>query len=173
MAKDTAWSNSQLLHLRLINTKECSINTVICRGTHYLHGNRKFLLENQMVSAIPFGKLQKIWAVFWGDAIFLLFLVCSADLDCSWSFSHHVKFSCLMFMHKISTRVVCLNGKHPCRAAFRVNSRILVNDMITFHCRRLDYFVVSERLVPKLSDSLIRQRVKGSDHCPVVLLLAF
>lgn len=38
---------------------------------------------------------------------------------------------------------------------------------------RLDYFVVSERLVPKLSDSLIRQRVKGSDHCPVVLLLAF
>ena len=46
------------------------------------------------------------------------------------------------------------------------------NNMITFHCRRLDYFVVSERLVPKLSDSLIRQRVKGSDHCPVVLLLA-
>ena len=39
-------------------------------------------------------------------------------------------------------------------------------------CRRLDYFVVSERLVPKLSDSLIRMRVKGSDHCPVVLLLA-
>lgn len=37
---------------------------------------------------------------------------------------------------------------------------------------RLDYFVVSERLVPKLSDSLIRMRVKGSDHCPVVLLLA-
>ena len=76
-----------------------------------------------MVPAIPFGKLQKIWAVFWGDAIFLLFLVGSADLDCSGSFSHHVKFSCLMFMHKISTRVVCLNGKHPCRAAFRVNSR--------------------------------------------------
>ena len=45
------------------------------------------------------------------------------------------------------------------------------NNMITFHCRRLDYFVVSERLVPKLSDSLIRQRVKGSDHCPAVLLL--
>lgn len=37
---------------------------------------------------------------------------------------------------------------------------------------RLDYFVVSERLVPKVSDSLIRQRVKGSDHCPIVLLLA-
>ena len=180
MAKDTAWSNSQLLHLRLSDTKyesiilyQCRINTVICAGTHYLHGNRKFRLENQMVPAIPFGKLQKIWAVIWGDAIFLLFLVCSADLDCSGSFSHHVKFSSLMFMKKISTRVVCLNGKHPCRAAFSVNSRIFVNNMITFHCRRLDYFVVSERLVPKLSDSLIRQRVKGSDHCPVVLLLAF
>ncbi|XP_068699129.1 exodeoxyribonuclease-like isoform X2 [Montipora foliosa] len=37
---------------------------------------------------------------------------------------------------------------------------------------RLDYFVVSERLMTKVSDSLIRQRVKGSDHCPVVLLLA-
>ncbi|KAK2550560.1 DNA-(apurinic or apyrimidinic site) endonuclease [Acropora cervicornis] len=37
---------------------------------------------------------------------------------------------------------------------------------------RLDYFVVSERLIDKVSDSLIRQRVKGSDHCPVVLLLA-
>ncbi|KAJ7378427.1 telomere maintenance via base-excision repair [Desmophyllum pertusum] len=37
---------------------------------------------------------------------------------------------------------------------------------------RLDYFVVSERLVPKMCDSLIRPRVTGSDHCPVVLLLA-
>ena len=35
--------------------------------------NRKFHLENQMVRAIPFGKLQKTWAVIWGDAIFLLF----------------------------------------------------------------------------------------------------
>ena len=52
------------------------------------------------------------------------FLVCSADLDCSGSFSHHVRFSSVMFMHKISTWMVCLNGKHPCRAAFRVNSRI-------------------------------------------------
>jgi len=44
---------------------------------------------------------------------------------------------------------------------------------VVFACsRRLDYFVVSERLVPKMCDSLIRQRAKGSDHCPVVLLLA-
>jgi len=35
--------------------------------------NRKFQLENQMVCTIPFGKLQKIWAVIRDDAIFLLF----------------------------------------------------------------------------------------------------
>ena len=52
------------------------------------------------------------------------------------------------------------------------SSQLFFNNMITFHCRRLDYFVVSERLVPKLSDSLIRQRVKGSDHFQAVLLLA-
>ena len=35
--------------------------------------NRKFQLEHQMVHAIPFGKLQKIWPLICGDAIFLLF----------------------------------------------------------------------------------------------------
>ena len=39
------------------------------------------------------GNLQKIRIVFWGVAMFLLFIVCSADLDmlCSGSFSHRVK----------------------------------------------------------------------------------
>ena len=62
-----------------------------------------------------FGKLLKIWAVIWGDAIFLLFLVCSAKLVflCNASFSHQVKFYSFVFMHNISTRVVCVNGKHP------------------------------------------------------------
>ena len=75
--------------------------------------NRLLGLENQMVRAIPFGKLQKIWAVFCDDVVFLLFLVCSADLDivCSGSSSHHVKFYSFMFIHRISTRVVCVNGK--------------------------------------------------------------
>ena len=47
-----------------------------------------------MFRAIPFGKLQKLWAVFCDDVVFLLFLVCSADLDivCCESSSHHVKF---------------------------------------------------------------------------------
>ena len=62
-----------------------------------------------------FGKLLKIWAVIRGDAIFLLFLVCSAKLVvlCNVSFSHQVKFYSFMFMHNISTRLVCVNGKHP------------------------------------------------------------
>ena len=38
---------------------------------YYLHGKTK--LENQMAHAIQLGKRQKVWAVIWGDAIFLLF----------------------------------------------------------------------------------------------------
>ena len=65
-----------------------------------------------MVRVNPFEKLPKKGAVIWGDAIFLLFLVCSAYLDihCSRSFSHHVKFYSLMLLQKISSRVVFLNG---------------------------------------------------------------
>lgn len=32
---------------------------------------------------------------------------------------------------------------------------------------RIDYFVVSERIMPKVSDSFILGDVMGSDHCPV------
>lgn len=38
--------------------------------------------------------------------------------------------------------------------------------------RRLDYFVLSERLKKDLCDSLMRKDVMGSDHCPIVLLLS-
>lgn len=34
---------------------------------------------------------------------------------------------------------------------------------------RIDYFVVSDRLFPKVKDSRIRADVMGSDHCPVCL----
>ena len=34
---------------------------------------------------------------------------------------------------------------------------------------RIDYFVVSDRLFPKVKDSRILTSVMGSDHCPVVL----
>ncbi len=36
---------------------------------------------------------------------------------------------------------------------------------------RIDYFVVSERLAPKVTDANIRADSYGSDHCPVVLEL--
>ena len=46
-----------------------------------------------------------------------------------------------------------------------------------FHARennagwRIDYFLVSERLMDRVQDSLILSDVYGSDHCPVELLL--
>ncbi|MFR7744588.1 MAG: exodeoxyribonuclease III [Acutalibacteraceae bacterium] len=46
-----------------------------------------------------------------------------------------------------------------------------------FHARennagwRIDYFIVSERLLPRVLSSEIRTDVFGSDHCPVVLEL--
>jgi len=36
---------------------------------------------------------------------------------------------------------------------------------------RLDYFLVSSRLVPSLADAIIRDKVFGSDHCPLTLLM--
>ncbi|CAH0721478.1 unnamed protein product, partial [Brenthis ino] len=36
---------------------------------------------------------------------------------------------------------------------------------------RLDYFVVSERLLPAICDNVIRDKVYGSDHCPISLFL--
>ena len=44
-----------------------------------------------------------------------------------------------------------------------------------FHARdnnagwRIDYFLVSNRLVPEMGDSLIYSDIMGSDHCPVGL----
>ena len=68
-----------------------------------------------MVRAIPFGKLQKIWAVIWGDAIFLLFWVSQADVNMFYSDTHsrNFAFNCFMFMPEISNRMVFVNGKHP------------------------------------------------------------
>ncbi|XP_038078017.1 DNA-(apurinic or apyrimidinic site) endonuclease-like [Patiria miniata] len=37
---------------------------------------------------------------------------------------------------------------------------------------RLDYFVISKRLVPKLCDTGMRTWIMGSDHCPVALHMA-
>ena len=68
-----------------------------------------------MVRAIPFGKLQKIWAVIRGDAIFLLLEVSLADVDIFYSdsLSRNLAFNRFMFMPEISNRMVFVNGKHP------------------------------------------------------------
>ena len=60
-----------------------------------------------MVRAIPFGKLQKIWAVIWDNAIFLIFEVSLVDVDIfhSGSLSRKLAFNCFMFIPEIS--------KHP------------------------------------------------------------
>lgn len=36
---------------------------------------------------------------------------------------------------------------------------------------RLDYFLISEALVPRVKDVIIHENVMGSDHCPVELIL--
>lgn len=36
---------------------------------------------------------------------------------------------------------------------------------------RIDYFIVSDRLKPNIRDSIIHDKVMGSDHCPVELLI--
>ncbi len=36
---------------------------------------------------------------------------------------------------------------------------------------RIDYFLVSERLVPRLKDAQIHPDITGSDHCPVSIIL--
>lgn len=44
-----------------------------------------------------------------------------------------------------------------------------------FHARennagwRIDYFLVSDRLMPKVKDSIIHNEILGSDHCPIEL----
>ena len=36
---------------------------------------------------------------------------------------------------------------------------------------RLDYFLISENLVSRVKDIIIHDKVMGSDHCPVELIL--
>ena len=88
--------------------------------------NQKFQLENQMVRAIPFGKLQKIWAVIRGDAIFLLFEVSLADVDIFYnnSLSRNLAFNCFIFTPEISNRMVFVNGKHPWCTMYKVKKML-------------------------------------------------
>jgi len=69
-------------------------------------------------------------------------------------------------------------------AGFTDTFRHLYPDTVTYswwsymyHAReknagwRIDYFVVSDRLLPRVKDSVIHTQVMGSDHCPVELRL--
>ena len=38
---------------------------------------------------------------------------------------------------------------------------------------RIDYFYVSQDLVPRVADAFILPDIQGSDHCPVGLILDF
>ena len=53
--------------------------------------------------------------MIWDKVTIPLFSDDSAYLDilCSGNFFHHVKLYSFMFRYKISTRVVCVNGKNP------------------------------------------------------------
>ena len=65
------------------------------------------------VRTVRQGSENNLSAVICGDAFFKIFLGFSAHLDvtCSQPFSHHVNFYSFMFMNKIPTRLVCVNGK--------------------------------------------------------------
>ena len=50
--------------LGFARAQPCRGGSLHVRGTYHLHGKTwKFWLENQMVRAISFERLQKIWAV--------------------------------------------------------------------------------------------------------------
>jgi exodeoxyribonuclease-3 len=36
---------------------------------------------------------------------------------------------------------------------------------------RIDYFLISEKLIPKVKDIVILDMIEGSDHCPVELII--
>ena len=36
---------------------------------------------------------------------------------------------------------------------------------------RIDYFIVSDRLMPQVREAAIHSEIYGSDHCPVELVL--
>ena len=38
---------------------------------------------------------------------------------------------------------------------------------------RIDYFIISDRLVDKVKDAEILTDIMGSDHCPVTLIMQF
>ena len=85
------------------------------------------------------------------------------------SYSFIYSDACLLMLHLIGTAFQALS---VITSGTSSNVTRLLCAYISRVCRRLDYFVLSERLLPNLCDSIIRKEVYGSDHCPLVLLMA-
>ena len=76
------------------------------------------------------------WSVIWGDAIFPLFLVFSANLEIlrSGSFSKQVKFDSFMLMHKISTWMVLCRHPTTCHTLkWKSRSLLKTKIILLFH----------------------------------------
>ena len=77
--------------------------------------------------------------------IFLPFSVCSADLDllCSGSFTHHFKYNRFIFLHKISTQVVCVKLmmylKSPTVSSKINQSNDFISNFILLHEKFLQF----------------------------------
>lgn len=50
-------------------------------------------------------------------------------------------------------------------------TRFLIINCVIFLFRRLDYFIVSDRIMDRVCDNQIRHQVYGSDHCPLTIFL--
>lgn len=59
-------------------------------------------------------------------------------------------------------------GKKICLMLIKICYFIIFNFLLY---RRLDYFLVSERIKDNICDNVIRDKVYGSDHCPIVLYI--
>ena len=103
---------------------------------------RKFCLENQMVRVLPFGKLQKTWAVIRGDAIFLLFLVCSGDLDI-----HCIITSFLSDTRELEVWSFCILGQWFAQI-FRVNRHYWVKALRKTNLIASSHFKREESSLP-------------------------
>jgi len=118
-----------------------------------------------MVRAIPFGKLQKIWAVIWVDSIFLLFQVSLADVDILYSdsLSRNVQFNCLMFMPEISNRMVFVNGKHP---FFHFNGRSALQNFLAFQFSLKGFHFISAKCLAGVIKKYRKSNLGCTRKCP-------
>lgn len=68
------------------------------------------------------------------------------------------------------SRVLTIWGERSCKLHSSLVWTLFTK--FAFLCRRLDYFVLSNRLLTNLCESTMRTKVMGSDHCPIICELA-